>query len=125
MSGLIELKRNQDEEPGRRWFYSTALDLIVWHADDGALTAFELYYDKQSSEHVLTWQAERGFGHFAVDDGEQKPVGEYKQTPILVADGDIDAGRILRLFEGVSAQLPSEVAGGVRERLAGFPGTVI
>ena len=101
MSRMIELK-NAAQATGtgrRRWFSSTDMDLIVWQEDDDTPTRFELYYDKSRREHVMIWRAARGFSHLAVDDGEQKPAMEFKQSPVLVPDGHVDPNRISRLFE--------------------------
>ena len=76
------------------------MDLIVWYDDGGSIAGFELYYDKNIREHVFIWSADRGFTHLAVDDGEQKPVLNYKEAPILIPDGHIDPNRIRTLFEG-------------------------
>jgi len=118
---LIELQQKQAEDASRRWFYSPTLDLIAWFDEAGLLTGFELYYDKQADAHMLAWKAGSGFAHFAVDDGEQKPVGEHKQTPLLVPDGRVDAVRILQLFQSVCADLPADISQFVQERLAQFP----
>jgi hypothetical protein len=57
------------------------MDLIVWYSVGGSISGFELYYDKNLREHVFIWQATSGYAHLAVDDGEQKPVSQYKETP--------------------------------------------
>ncbi len=91
--------------------------VIVWTDEDRSITAFELYYDKNVNEHALVWRKGIGFSHLAVDDGEQKPILNYKETPILVPDGSFDADRIKRLFEGVLEQLPTELSEFVRHEL--------
>jgi hypothetical protein len=122
MSKFIELKDQVRARGNRRWFYSRQIDLIVWMGDDDSLDAFEFYYDKAVDEHVLIWQKGTGFSHLAVEDGEQKPVLNYKQTPILVADGRLDPGRIRRLFEAVIDDLPREIANPVRRELGHMTG---
>lgn len=119
MSALTELKstRQISGEHRRRWFSSSDMDLIVWYDDGDGLAGFELYYDKQVREHVFIWRAGSGFAHLAVDDGEQKPVLEYKETPILVPDGQVDHGRIENLFERSCENLPADVVSLVRRKL--------
>jgi hypothetical protein len=112
------ITRQQPGEPRRRWFSSPQVDLFVWVDDQDAPIGFQLCYGKQSGEHALTWSAETGFSHMAVDGGEARP-GRYKGAPILLANGSIDAEEILAEFLADARQLPHElvelVAGKVRE----------
>lgn len=117
MIRLVELKGEQSIAENRRWFSSSDMDVIIWTDEDRSITAFELYYDKNVNEHVLVWRKGIGFSHLAVDDGEQKPVLNYKETPILVPDGRFDPDRIKRLFERVFGQLPAELSKFVRHEL--------
>lgn len=117
MSKLIELKSDQSLVGNRRWFTSQEIDLVTWTNDIDSIVAFEFYYDKNFNEHVLIWRQSSGFTHLAVDDGEQKPALEYKQTPILVNDGSYDPDRIRRLFDVLCKDLPADVANGVRLQL--------
>jgi len=125
LNALIELKVVQQiaDERRRRWFSSTDMDLIVWYEADGSIAGFELYYDKNIREHVFIWGADSGFTHLAVDDGEQKPVLDYKEAPILIPDGHVDPDRIRHLFERSRENLPAEVASLVLGKLAQYPDT--
>ena len=126
MKALIELKGTQQiaGERRRRWYSSSDMDLIVWYDEGETIAGFELYYDKNIREHVFIWRADRGFAHLAVDDGEQKPVLEYKEAPILIPDGHVDPNRIRALFEGSCENLPADVATLVRRKLVRHPGYV-
>jgi hypothetical protein len=106
---LVELSRDQTIAENRRWFSSNDMDLIIWIDENRSIRAFELYYDKNVNEHVLVWRDRSGFSHLAVDDGEQKPVFNYKETPILIPDGVFEADRIMRLFETTREDLPAEL----------------
>ena len=123
MHALVELKDSQriTDDRRRRWFSSTDVDLIVWYDEGESLVGFELYYDKNVREHVFIWRAESGFTHLAVDDGEQKPVLEYKEAPLLIPDGHADPNRIRKLFEGSCGNLPVELVTLVRRKLAQHP----
>ena len=99
------------------------MDLIVWYGEDDSIVRFELYYDKNIREHVFIWGADSGFAHLAVDDGEQKPVLDYKEAPILIPDGHVDPNRIRHLFEGSRKNLPAEVATLVLRKLVQYPDT--
>lgn len=96
------------------------MDLIVWSDETRSIRAFELYYDKNVNEHVLIWRQESGYSHLAVDDGEQKPVLNYKEAPILIPDGVIDPDRIVRLFERQQDGLPVAIAKDIGEKLSGL-----
>jgi hypothetical protein len=106
---LVELNRDQTIAENRRWFSSNDMDVIIWIDENRSIKAFELYYDKNVNEHVLVWRDGSGFSHLAVDDGEQKPVLNYKETPILIPDGVFEADRIMRLFETTREDLPAEL----------------
>jgi hypothetical protein len=109
--------RQVEGEPRRRWFRSDRCDLIVWLRDDGAPEGFQLCYDKDYQEHALTWISARGFSHMRVDSGAGIP-GYPKGTPILVADGAIDADRILDVFSEESGEVPPELVRLVSEKVA-------
>jgi hypothetical protein len=123
LNALIELKSTQQiaGEHRRRWFSSTDMDLIVWYEEGDSIAGFELYYDKNIREHVFIWRADSGVNHLAVDDGEQMPVLNYKEAPILIPDGHIDPNRIRNLFEGSCENLPAEVVTLVRQKLMQHP----
>jgi hypothetical protein len=110
----------------RRWFHSEDEDLIVWYANDGSIFGFQLCYDKQKSERALTWLPQSGFSHSRVDDGEG-PALTYKRTPVLVADGVLDASAVSSRFLRISKALPRDVfefvAGKLREYAERAPGT--
>ena len=105
----IEPSRQVPGDPKRRWFTSPAIDLYIWLDDDDSPSGFQLCYDKESREHALTWTEEHGFSHMAVDAGESR-TGRHKGSPILVANGFIDAPRILEQFRSEAQSLPHELA---------------
>lgn len=124
MNPLTELKGIQQEagDHRRRWFSSIDMDLVVWSDKGGAIVGFELYYDKNVREHVFIWRAKSGYAHLAVDDGEQKPVLDYKQAPILIPDGHIDINRIQALFDAASSHVPAGIVTLVRQKLTEHSG---
>jgi hypothetical protein len=112
----IKPSRQIPGEPRRRWFTSSNIDLIVWLDDAESPTGFQLCYDKEHHEHALTWTRRAGYSHMAVDPGEPRPA-RHKATPILVADGNFDAKRILEEFRREARSLPPELAQLVEQRL--------
>ena len=122
MNSLIEFQ-NVSQVPGdppRRWFTSEDLDLIVWCDESGRPSAFQLCYDKGASERALTWTAERGFCHMAVDDGERIR-GKHKLSPILVKEVPFSASVITKHFAQASTGLPAGFAEFVNMRLQELP----
>jgi hypothetical protein len=123
MSRLTELRGSETEITGRRrrWFTAADMDLVVWYDERGAISGFELYYDKNTNEHAVIWDAEAGYAHLAVDDGEQKPVLDYKQAPILTPDGQLNRKRVGKLFESYCSKLPVELSRFVSGKLRDYP----
>ena len=126
MTAMTEIKNVQQiaGESRRRWFVSADIDLIMWYEDGGSPTGFQLCYDKNTVEHAFDWRSDSGYGHMAVDDGEQNPGLNYKETPILVADGSIDVNHIHQLFAGSCENLPTAVVDFVERKIMQHPNYV-
>ena len=120
---LRELKKVQQVtgEPKRRWFFAHEIDLVVWEEDNGSITGFQLAYDKHRDEHSISWQKERGFSHYVVDDGE--PLAGANHTPFLYIDGPFKSDRVLELFLSMSAEVPANVVACVVAKLREFDGS--
>ena len=103
-------------DPRRRWFASARCDLIVWLREDDSVRGFQFCYDKDTSEHALSWFEDRGISHMRVDTAGTD-AGHGRGTPLLVADGIYDAGRIIRLFEAESVMLPQELVATISAKL--------
>jgi len=112
----ITPSRQVPGEPRRRWFTSSNIDLFVWLSENELPSGFQLCYDKQHREHALTWTENTGFSHMAVDPGESRPA-RYKGAPLLVANGAVDAARILQEFRRESQAVPPEYAQMVERKL--------
>jgi hypothetical protein len=105
-------------EDRRRWFSSGSMDLVVWYGVDGAITSFQLCYDKLHRERALTWKAgQQGIQHAAVDDGESWPLN-YKSTPVLVPDGEWHSDVVRTRFLAEAGALPAGLAEFVSRQLA-------
>ena len=89
----------------RRWFTSPRCDLIVWLTEDESAAGFQFCYDKEASEHALTWFAGLGYSHMRVDSGGAY-FSEGRGTPLLVANGAMNPGRILELFRSECELVP-------------------
>ena len=102
-------------EPERRWFFSHEMDLILWMAADGKPNSFQLAYDKYRGEHLISWSAEKGTRHYAVDDGEA--ISNNQQTPLLHANGAVDAHKVLTAFCAEAIEVPAAIREFVEARL--------
>ena len=119
-------------EPRRRWFSDEVFDLIVWYADpmsapfmaapsDGGpapdadagnpgedgeedIVGFQLCYREWPEEKALTWLKGEGFSHNRIDQGEGRP-DHHKMTPILLPDGEFDAGQVQDQFRTACAEI--------------------
>ncbi len=100
------------QSPGtglRRWFTSSEMDLFVWVDGGGSLLGFQFSYDKQHGERALAWNAQGGFSHDRVDDGEGEPGAKHKGTPVMRDGGRADVGRIAGLLTDSGAALPADL----------------
>ena len=94
-------------EPFRRWFSCESMDLFVWTNENDTIVSYQLSYDKPHPEKALSWSVERGFSHDDVDDGSRP--GRHPGSPILVADGEFAARRVLALFQDNAGPLENDL----------------
>jgi len=118
---LQNTKQVEGELP-RKWYFSHDLDLVVWFDQAGFPCAFQLAYDKYKGEHSIAWHDERGYSHYAVDDGESR-AGNF-ETPLLYANGPFKRDAVLEKFLGLSGELPLPVVEFVEEKLRKYNGTI-
>ena len=117
---LVEIANARtDHEPGRRWFTSEQLDLIVWMDPDSSVGAFQLCYDKNGDENAVTWSRKEGYSHHRVDSGERSPT--KNQTPILEAGGEFSKERVAAEFSAAAANLEFSLRSFIVERLRACP----
>ena len=95
---LVEVRETRQikGEPFRRWFRSDYFDLYVWLGSSGDIVGFQLAYNKEVSERILTWRVEKGFLHESVDAGETP--GKTKMSPVLVPDGAFPSQTVTERF---------------------------
>lgn len=106
------------EQSDRRWFSDDYFDLIVWIDEKGAVSGFQLCYDKLDKERALTWTSDAGYAHERVDDGEANPT--KNRTPILVPDGICPTKTIIELFLERSAEVDPELRSFVVDKLRNY-----
>jgi hypothetical protein len=116
----VEKTRQIAGEPYRRWFSDAVFDLIVWYAAAGEIIGFQLCYRAWPDEKALTWLKGEGFSHNRIDSGEGRP-DHHKMTPILLPDGEFDAGQVHRQFRAASADIDPQVIETVCKVLDHYP----
>ena len=105
MLAEVEDVRQSEEESDRRWFSDDYFDLFVWEDEEG-ITGFQLCYDKMMDERALTWRRGGIVTHHGVDSG----TGPHNmRTPILVADGPVDARDLSERFLAQAGNLDPEL----------------
>jgi hypothetical protein len=101
----------------RRWFANNDFDLFVWFDGVGAISWFELCYDRSDVERALTWTPTRGYEHWRVDTGEATGMN-YDMTPVLVPDDtEFPKDRIIAAFVEAASTLEPTVRSFVLQRL--------
>jgi len=116
----IPYVRQVEGELRRRWFEDEYFDLIIWSDDKDEIVEFELCYDKHETQRALRWQKPDRYGHFRVDDGENR-AGRGKASPVLVRDMRFSHEKVLAYFELASAGLEYRVVKLVLEKVLHCP----
>lgn len=107
-------------EPPRRWFSSRSRDLIVWLDPKGGVGGFQLCYDREGEEKVLTWRAPDSYSHAKLDDGEGRTY-RHKASPILAGGAPFDAKAVAAGFWAEAAEIPAAIAELVYRKLLSCP----
>lgn len=115
------LHETSQREPGRRWFVSSALEVIVWLDEGGQPRSFRVCYRDDRGERAVTW-SEGKLTHARVEAegrGGDDAVG-YKPKPVLVTDLEFDGEALLRTFEREAGELPAYISEFITSVLARF-----
>lgn len=81
----------------RRWFSDETLDMYVWYDNSNEISEFQISYNKQSDEQVLTWNNKSGLSHHGVDSGSTDPK-KMKSSPILTEESRHNIELVRKLF---------------------------
>ncbi|MEO5376197.1 MAG: hypothetical protein H7832_00200 [Magnetococcus sp. DMHC-6] len=101
----------------RRWFQDDYFDLFVWITEKNALHAWQLCYDRQGLEGMLTWHQKRNhLTHERLDDGEASPL--HNRTPIAIPDGLPPMTMVYLQFQQRASHLPSFIFDPILAQLA-------
>jgi hypothetical protein len=118
---LREIAKVKQDRPGtkRRWFQDDYFDLWIWERPDDMVAAFQLCYDRQGTERILSWREQHGFDHLAVDFGTGGETG-HAQTAILKADGVFPMREVWRRLLIASRPIPRDMRYFLFEKLFEF-----
>src|SRR5215831_11788516 len=108
---LAELDNVPQERQGsgrRRWFADDEMELIVWYAETGAITGFQLCYDIRGKEGAFTWRDGADVWHTAIDSGEDSPL--HNRTPIMVSGPPDSVDKVVADFKVRSQMLAADLA---------------
>jgi hypothetical protein len=103
----------------RLWFTDDFFDLYVWINQEDQITEFQVCYDKEQRERVLTWKADGYLSHRQIDVGKQ----QRNMTPVYLPDGALDKTRIGERFRESSRTLEPKIVALVLEKIAAFEET--
>jgi hypothetical protein len=117
---LREILGVRQDRPGlrRRWFQDDFFDLYTWHSRAGALTGFQLCYDRRGRERALSWHRTRGFSHHKVDAAED--YAGQPRTPLLVADGRFPHRSVRARFSREAATLDAATRAFILDKMREF-----
>lgn len=118
---LREIDKVKQDLPGtnRRWFQDEYFDLWVWETPDEMIEAFQLCYDRQGTERLVSWRKQHGFDHLAVDFGGSDHTS-HAQTAILKADGTFPMREVWRRLLIASRPIPRDIRYFLFEKLFEF-----
>ncbi|MBI4656131.1 MAG: hypothetical protein HY746_05190 [Elusimicrobia bacterium] len=106
-------------EAKRRWFTAENVELIVWFAEKGGITGFQLCYKAGKSRKAFTWHERFGFSNNNIDEGETN-FGAPKSSPILVADGIFESDKLLEMLTKEKEGLEPEIFNFVVQKIAEY-----
>ncbi|OQW90593.1 MAG: hypothetical protein BWK79_19415 [Beggiatoa sp. IS2] len=118
---LTELNISQFGTPvnyRKRWFQDDYFDLFTWQNAQGDVVVFQLCYDRLGKERVIIWDAEQGFAHHCVDDGESSP--NKNMTPVFVSVAKFSYDEVVTPFIRESQHIDETIHRFVTQKLIAY-----
>ncbi|MDM8567807.1 hypothetical protein QUF74_19435 [Candidatus Halobeggiatoa sp. HSG11] len=114
---LIEFNISQNEKNKKKyWFQDEYFDLFVWFGiDSNKILNFQLCYDRLKIEKVISWDFEKGFAHYHVDDGEYSP--HKNMSPVFIQEGKFEYDEAIPKFIESSSQIDKKISKFIIEKL--------
>lgn len=104
----------------KRWFQSREMDLFIWFRQQVPVR-FLLCYNKLYDEHAISWEQDKGFHHYRVDNGESI-TEHYKQSPLLLElESHFDTRKVAHDFLLHSDNIEASLADFIFARLLAYP----
>ena len=126
----INVSKQAESGPKRRWYQSDFFDLYVFYvrhserADkyaDREFVGMQLCYDIRHNQRTLEWKKEDGFSHHAVSKGGGDTLSDHgASSALLRKGGTFDSAKVIDRFMQDSSTLPGLVKTFVLKRLAEY-----
>ena len=126
----INVSKQAESGPKRRWYQSDYFDLYVFYirhserADkyaDREFVGMQLCYDIRHNQRTLEWKKDDGFSHHAVSKGGGDTLSDHGASSALLRKGGIfDSAKVIDRFMQDSSTLPGLVKTFVLKRLAEY-----
>jgi hypothetical protein len=69
----------------RRWFSDGNIDLYVWYDNERHIVEFQISYNKDAGERILSWSTASGITCHGVDSGTAGPY-KMKASPVMTEE---------------------------------------
>ncbi len=102
----------------RRWFTNEMFDLFIFFNNENMLVQFQLCYDKQDNEHVISWSERSGYAHNRIDTGRDIP--GRAGSPLFVSNGSCDIETLKKAFIESSLNLDNSLFDQIYRKLVGY-----
>ena len=111
----IKSASQKRDEPRKRWFSSTSMDLFIWFDTDDRILSYQFTYDKPHNEKALVWSEKEGLSHLGVDDGSRS--GKHPGSPLLVQDGVANPTKIISMIRINAGELDPSIQSFIISRI--------
>jgi hypothetical protein len=109
--------RQRPGQPACRWFNDELLDLFVWHDESGRINGFQLCFNKDTTEHALTYSESDGY---LLNDVQPEESSLDMGSPVLAHSTALPFPRLLALLAERGAGIDSRVLQYVMEKLEAY-----
>lgn len=126
----INISKQADGGPKRRWYQSDYFDLYVFyvrHSErsdkfaDREFVGMQLCYDIRRNQRTLEWKKAEGFSHHAVKKGGGDTLSDHgASAALLQKGGQFDSAKVVDRFMPDSAGLPGIIKTFVLQKLAEY-----
>jgi hypothetical protein len=121
-SMLSEYKevRQRDDEGYRRWFSDSYFDIVLWFdRSGGAMTGFQVCYDKGKSERAFTRKDEERLvqSHRYVANGPVA-IGSSKMSSVLKGDAGAIDPRVIERLKAEAGDLDAALLGPIVDAMS-------